>query len=93
MYYSYVEIEYRATNFSPARTDLALKLLISLLSDPSVMNKKNFAEGHNVLTGEVENHPSNNNYGEVVLGRQANLKESSKSKELAKLRLQVLVVV
>ncbi len=29
----------------------------------------------------------------IVLGRQANLKESSKSKELAKLRLQVLVVV
>ncbi len=31
--------------------------------------------------------------GEAVLGRQANLKESSKSKELAELRLQVLVVV
>ncbi len=29
----------------------------------------------------------------VVLGRQANLRESSKSKELAELRLQVLVVV
>ena len=28
-----------------------------------------------------------------VLGHQANLKESSKSKELTKLRLQVLVVV
>ncbi len=28
-----------------------------------------------------------------VLGRQANLRESSESKELAKLRLQVLVVV
>jgi hypothetical protein len=28
-----------------------------------------------------------------VLGRQANLKESSKSKELAEMRLQVLVVV
>jgi hypothetical protein len=28
-----------------------------------------------------------------VLGRQANLKETSKGKELAKLRLQVLVVV
>jgi hypothetical protein len=27
MYFSYVEIEYIATNFSPARTDLALKLL------------------------------------------------------------------
>jgi hypothetical protein len=29
MYYSYVEIEYIATSFSPARTDLALKLLIA----------------------------------------------------------------
>ncbi len=28
-----------------------------------------------------------------VLGRQANLKESSESKELAEMRLQVLVVV
>jgi hypothetical protein len=28
MYYSYVEIEYLATSFSPARMDLALKLLI-----------------------------------------------------------------
>ncbi len=27
MYYSYVEIEYVATSFSPARTGLALKLL------------------------------------------------------------------
>ncbi len=27
MYFSYVEIEYVATSFSPARTDLALKLL------------------------------------------------------------------
>ncbi len=27
MYYSYVEIEYVATSFSPAGTDLALKLL------------------------------------------------------------------
>jgi hypothetical protein len=27
MYYSYIEIEYVATSFSPARTNLALKLL------------------------------------------------------------------
>ncbi len=31
MYCSYVEIEYIATNFSPARTDLALKLLTPVL--------------------------------------------------------------
>jgi hypothetical protein len=30
MYYSYVEIEYVAASFSPARTDLALKLLINM---------------------------------------------------------------
>ncbi len=31
MYYSYVEIEYVAMSFSPARMDLAVKLLTSLL--------------------------------------------------------------
>ncbi len=31
MYYSYVEIEYVATSFSPARTDLAIKLLMASL--------------------------------------------------------------
>ncbi len=45
MYYSYVEIEYVATSFSPARTDLALKLLngdsnsidiIAVLSNTSI---------------------------------------------------------
>jgi hypothetical protein len=40
-------------------------MITSLLSDPSVMNKKNSAEGYNVLTGEVDNHPANNKNGEV----------------------------
>ncbi len=40
----------------------------SLLTDPSVMNKKNFAEGYNVSTGKVHNHPANNKYGEVHTG-------------------------
>ncbi len=35
MFYSYVEIEYVATSFSPARTDLALKLL--MLSEETVL--------------------------------------------------------
>jgi hypothetical protein len=35
MYYSYVEIEYVAMSFSPARTDLAVKLL----SDDKKYNK------------------------------------------------------
>jgi hypothetical protein len=43
-------------------------MIISLLTEPSVMNKTNFAEGYNVLTGEVENHPANNKYGEVHTG-------------------------
>jgi hypothetical protein len=33
MYYSYVEIEYVATSLSPARTDLAVKLLSDALSN------------------------------------------------------------
>jgi hypothetical protein len=32
MYYSYVEIEFVATSFSPARTDLALKLLMDVIN-------------------------------------------------------------
>jgi hypothetical protein len=32
MYYSYMEIEYLATSFSPARTDLAVKLLTKMLT-------------------------------------------------------------
>jgi hypothetical protein len=32
MYYSYVEIEYVATSFSPARMDLALKLLTAKIT-------------------------------------------------------------
>ncbi len=43
-------------------------MIISLLTDPSVMNEKNFAEGYNVLTGGVDNHPANNKYGEVHTG-------------------------
>ncbi len=43
-------------------------MIISLLSDPSVMNEKNCAEGCNVLTGKVDNHPAYNKYGEVHTG-------------------------
>ncbi len=38
------------------------------MTDPSVMNKKNFAEGYNVLNGKVENNPANKKYGEVHTG-------------------------
>ncbi len=40
MYYSYVEIEYVATSFSPARTDLALKLLTTVPIMITKMKKK-----------------------------------------------------
>jgi hypothetical protein len=43
-------------------------MIISSLSDPSVIFEKNFAEGYNVLTGKVDNHPANNKYGEVHTG-------------------------
>jgi hypothetical protein len=43
-------------------------MIVSLLSNPSIMNKKNFVEGYNVLTGEIDNHPANNKYGEVHTG-------------------------
>jgi hypothetical protein len=43
-------------------------MIVSILLDPCVMNKKNFAEGHNELTGEVDNHPAYNKYGEVHTG-------------------------
>jgi hypothetical protein len=39
MYYSYVEIEYEATSFSPARTDLALKLLRNRVVIPGISSK------------------------------------------------------
>jgi hypothetical protein len=32
------------------------------------MNKKNFAEGYNVLTGEVDDHPAHNKYEKVHTG-------------------------
>jgi hypothetical protein len=44
------------------------QMIISLLLDPSVMNKTNFAKGHDVLTGKVDNHPANTKYGEVHTG-------------------------
>jgi len=35
-------------------------MIKSLLTDPSLMKESNFAEGYNVLTGEVQRgHPDN----------------------------------
>jgi hypothetical protein len=45
------------------------QMIISMLTDPSLMNTTNFAEGYNVLTGDVSvDHPSNHKYGEVHTG-------------------------
>jgi hypothetical protein len=47
----------------------AKHMIKSLLSDPSLMKEPNFAEGYNVLTGEVLNdHPANNKYSKVHTG-------------------------
>ena len=42
--------------------------MIIKLTDPSVMNEKNFAEGYNLLTGEVDNHPAFKNMRKVLTG-------------------------
>ncbi len=46
MYYSYVEIEYVATSFSPARMDLAVKLLKGEYIEESWDTKKFFRQHH-----------------------------------------------
>ncbi len=45
------------------------EMIISLLTDKSLMRESNFAEGYNVLTGEVdEYHPSISKYGKIHTG-------------------------
>jgi hypothetical protein len=45
------------------------QMIISLLTDKSLMTDMNFAEGYNVLTGEVDiNNPCNSKYREVYTG-------------------------
>jgi hypothetical protein len=47
----------------------AKHMITSLLTDPSLMKESNFAEGYNVLMGEVlKGHPENKNYSEVHTG-------------------------
>jgi hypothetical protein len=43
-------------------------MIISSLTDPSVLFEQNFAEEYNMLTGKVDNHPANNKYREVHTG-------------------------
>ena len=47
----------------------AKHMISSLLTDQSIMNESNFAEGYNVLTGEVQHdHPQNKKYSEIHTG-------------------------
>ncbi len=44
-------------------------MILSLLTDESLMQPCNFAEGYDIFTGEVDDsHPSNENYGEIHTG-------------------------
>jgi hypothetical protein len=45
------------------------EMLVSILTDKILMSNTNFAEGYNVLTGDVDNNnPCNQKYGEVHTG-------------------------
>ncbi len=45
------------------------EIIISLLTDPSIMTNSNYAEGCNVLTWEVDmNNPCNSKYGKAHTG-------------------------
>ena len=47
----------------------AKSMILDLLSNPTVMQQSNFADGYNVLTGAVDkNHPANTKYDEVHTG-------------------------
>jgi hypothetical protein len=70
MYYSYVEIEYVATSFSPARTDLALKLVtyeksdmvIAVNSNASYLSKplaRSRVGGHFFCSSNTDDPPNN----------------------------------
>ncbi len=44
-------------------------MILDILTNPDLMRKENFAQGYNIFTGDVdENHPSNQNYGEIHTG-------------------------
>jgi hypothetical protein len=43
-------------------------MIISLLTDPTLMSDQFFSEGYNVFTGQLENHSANDKYGKVHTG-------------------------
>ncbi len=53
MYYSYVEIEYVATRFSPARMDLALKLLRAKILLVGAQQPNNFSVQIGVFCSQI----------------------------------------
>jgi hypothetical protein len=63
MYYSYVEIEYVATSFSPARTDLALKLLSNHIRSYIGLSKGHVAQPYYV---KVHNHGCGRNHNATI---------------------------
>ncbi len=74
MYYSCVEIEYAATSFSPARMDLALKLLIdSITSDMALSDSKVkavSAKVSEILHAHLDKPPFLLNFGyRLVIGK------------------------
>jgi hypothetical protein len=45
------------------------EMLISILTDKTLMSNTNFVEGYNIFTGDVDNNnPCNQKYGEVHTG-------------------------
>ena len=45
------------------------EMIVSMLTDNTLMTESNFAEGYNVLTGDVDMmNPSNQKYGEEHTG-------------------------
>ncbi len=55
MYYSYIEIEYVATSFSPARMDLAVKLLKEQYSASSSSGRTNWFNEQMCLPYKLKN--------------------------------------
>jgi hypothetical protein len=43
-------------------------MIISLLTNPTLMMEHFFPEGYNVLTGQLDNHSTNDKYGKVHTG-------------------------
>jgi hypothetical protein len=64
------------TNATVSLFDIEM-MILSLLTDESLMKDENLAPGYDIFTGEVsDDHPSNQNYGEVHTGDAWNAAKS-----------------